>query len=336
MLKIGIIGATGYTGRELIKILLNHPDVELAYLSSTTDRPLKVEELFPDLRKVAKLSCEPFNTKKAQSCDLLFLATPHGLSMSLVPKLLKGRMRIVDLSGDFRLKGVASFKKYYKMAHKAKGLLKEAVYGLPEINREKIAGAKLVANPGCYATSVILAAFPILVNKLAEGDTVIADSKSGTTGAGKKLEPFLNFSEADENIKPYRVNTHQHIPEIEQALKAKLVFTPQLAPYKRGILSCVYIKTKKGVSQKSLFKAYEEQYADEPFIRLIDEGGKFPEIKDVAYTNFCDIKLIWDAQSRVATVISAIDNLMKGASSQAVQNMNIMCGFDERAGLLEC
>lgn len=336
-LKIGIIGATGYAGEELLRILINHPEVEIKYLSAKIDKPAEISEIFPQFKRKINLICGELNLEELdKNSELVILTTPHSFAYQIVPDLIKRGKRIIDLSADFRLKNPVLYRKWYHFEHKERKLLKEAVYGLPEIYREKIKKAKLVANPGCYPTSIILAVLPLVKNGLLKEDTIIVDSKSGTTGAGRTLKQDLLFNEVNESIRAYKVNAHQHIPEIEQELsfvgkkEIRVIFVPQLLPLSRGILSCIYVKLKKKISTEGLIDFYKNFYKNEPFVRVLEEGF-FPQLKSVQFSNYCDIGLKVD--DNLAILISAIDNLGKGASGQAVQNMNIMMGWEETIGL---
>jgi N-acetyl-gamma-glutamyl-phosphate reductase len=267
------------------------------------------------------------------------LALPHRVSMEIAPKFLKLKKKVIDLSADYRLEDLKVYKKWYGVSHKDEGNLKEAVYGLPEAYRSSIKGARLIANPGCYPTASLLALLPIVKQRAGQLEYLIIDAKTGVTGAGRKPDISISFAEVDENLKAYKINEHQHAPEIAQELSKlgggipELVFVPHLAPMRRGILATIYIKLAGELGEKEIFDLYEKSYKKEPFVRVMGKGT-YPEIKNVVGTNFCDIGIKVDKTKRLVIIVSAIDNLDKGASGQAVQNMNIMCGFDERAGLL--
>ncbi len=338
--NVGIVGATGYAGEEIIRILLAHPEVKINYLAAKIDAPTHIEKIFPRFAGKLDLVCAELDLEKLKkNARAVFLAMPHGSACAVVPKLLKEGKIVIDLSADFRLKETSLYKKWYHFAHEEKALLEKAVYGLPEVYREKIKKAKLVANPGCYPTGAILAALPLVKRGLASGGDIIIDAKSGTSGAGRTLRQDFLFSEVNESVKPYKVNAHQHIPEIEQELsfaaqeKIKIVFVPQLIPINRGILSCVYMKLQKKTNQAELLKIYKDFYRKEPFVRIM-EGGVFPQIKAVQFTNYCDIGMELDEKAHMAIAISAIDNLGKGAAGQAVQNLNIVMGWEEELGLV--
>jgi len=338
MVNVGIIGSAGYTGEALVEILLNHPGVRLSYASRKSDLTLPVSEIFPKFGSRTGLICGPTNLKEAiAKCDLLFLALPHTSSMAVVPKLLAAGKKVIDLSADYRIKNVKVYRDYYGVKHSDKTNLQKAVYGLPELYRNKIKGASLIANPGCYPAAAILALAPIAALGLADLSSIIIDAKSGVTGAGKKIAEGFLFSEINEDFKAYKVGVHQHTPEINQVLsklavkKVKVTFVPHLLPINRGILETIYLKKIKGKSPKvKLTELYKRFYKKEPFIRIKEEGA-FPRIKDVSGTNFCDIGLKEFDDNIV--IITAIDNLLKGASGTAVQNMNIMYKFPETLGL---
>jgi N-acetyl-gamma-glutamyl-phosphate reductase len=341
MLNVGIVGATGYAGEELIGILLKHPQVRIVNLSAKIDQPRMISEIFPKFKNRLGLICAQPQIKEIISqCDLVFLALPHTVAMEMVPTLLKAGKRVIDLSADYRLKDVKIYERFYRLKHKDKANLEKAVYGLPELYRQKIKSAQLIANPGCYPTCAVLALAPLVAFDFIAPESIIIDAKSGVSGAGRKLTEELLFSEVNEDFKAYKVNMHQHMPEINQELsklagkRIKVDFVPHLLPLKRGILETIYIKKK---NQKRKSKAggvsvlYKKFYQQEPFVR-IKEDGFFPQIKDVAGTNFCDIGIKESDEGII--VITAIDNLLKGASGQAVQNMNIMYRFGETAALL--
>lgn len=341
MINVGIIGVTGYAGEELIGILLAHPRVRITNLSAKIDKPQAIASVFPKFKNRLDLVCTLPDIKKiVASCDLVFLALPHTVSMGIVPALEAKGKRLIDLSADYRFKDIKVYEKFYGCTHKDKACNALAVYGLPELYRQKIKGAALIANPGCYPTAALLALAPLVAcNPGAfDLDTVIIDAKSGVTGAGRKIAEGFLFAEINEDFKAYKVNAHQHAPEIDQELtrlrgkKMKTVFVPHLLPLNRGILETIYIKkTQKGKDKAgNLVALYKKFYKDEPFVRIKDEGV-FPRLKDVVGTNFCDIGLYESGDTVI--IIAAIDNLLKGASGQAVQNMNIMYGFPETMGL---
>ncbi|MFA5144952.1 MAG: N-acetyl-gamma-glutamyl-phosphate reductase [Candidatus Omnitrophota bacterium] len=340
MINAAIIGARGYTGEELIDILLRHPDVRIKSVSAKTEKPQGISGIFPRFKGRIDLVCGQPDVKKiASSCDVVFLALPHTVSMEIAPALLKLGKKVIDLSADYRLRDTKIYEKFYNVRHKDKLHLAEAVYGLPELYRAKIKSARLIANPGCYPTASILALAPLLAFDLVEAGSIIIDAKSGVSGAGKKSAEGFLFSEINEDFKAYKVNAHQHSPEINQELsklsgkKINVTFVPHLLPLNRGILCTVYVRKSKKPQSKgqNLTALYKKFYKNEPFMRIREEED-FPRIKDVARTNFCDIGIKESADSVI--IIAAIDNLLKGASGQAVQNMNIMYKFPEQAALL--
>ena len=336
-INASIVGATGYTGQELIDILLAHPNVRLTGLYSTTDEPKPIGLLVPRFAKRTDLVCKKFDGSEViAKSDVVFLALPHTQAMDAVPALLKAGKLVIDLSADYRFKDLRAYEKAYNLKHKDKANIAKAVYGLPELYREKIKNAKLVSNPGCYPTCAILALAPLVATGTIDLDYVIIDAKSGTSGAGKKTVQEALFSEVDEDFRAYKVNTHQHMPEIEQELtklageKVGVTFVPHLLPLKRGILETVYLRTNKKLTSENALALYRKFYKNEPFVRIKDEG--FPSIKDVNNTNFCDIGIKVFAKEII--IVAVIDNLLKGASGQAVQNLNIMMDYPETAGIL--
>ncbi len=338
-LRVGVIGATGYTGEELVRLLAYHPKTQITYVSGKEDREIKIQEIFPYLQNRLDLGCKSFSADEAvEQADFIFLSLPHTVSMQIAPFFLKAGKRVVDISADYRLKNGKLYEKFYKSAHKDLPNLKQAVYGLPEINRLKIKSARLVANPGCYPTGAILGILPGLKRSVFLKESIQIDAKSGVTGAGRKADKALNFSEVNESFKAYKLFEHPHVPEIDQELtmachrEISVVFVPHLLPVNRGILSTIYVKLAKKINTEELLKIYQKFYANEPFIKVY-EKGRLPEIKNVAHTNFCDIGLRLNEAKNLAVIVTAIDNLDKGAAGQAVQNMNIMCGFEETDGL---
>lgn len=341
MIEVSVIGATGYTGEELVRILSSHPKVTLSALFAKIDEPKRIDILIPSLSGKVDVVCElPELSKILHTAEFFFLALPHSVSMKYVPVLLRHKKRMIDLSADYRLPYL-QYKKYYKVAHTDKEGIKKAVYGLPEIYRDRIRGAQLVANPGCYPTSVLLGLLPLIKSDFIEGDEIIIDSKSGVTGAGRKADLMLSFGEVNESVRPYKVNSHQHMPEIELIINKnrinkrilKVIFVPHLMPLNRGMISAMYVRCRKGLSEDTIHSLFRKFYNSEPFVR-VREIGAFPQIKDVVNTNFCHIGLRFDRRSGICIVISAIDNLKKGAAGQAVQNMNIMLNLNEKEGLI--
>jgi len=340
MINVGIVGATGYAGEELIDILLRHPDTRIVSLSAKIDKPQNISEIFPNLMgRIALVCTQPDIKEIISKCDLVFLALPHTVSMEMAPKLLSAGKKVIDLSADYRLKDAKIYTQFYKTKHKDKINLSKAVYGLPELYRAKIKVAQFIANPGCYPTAGILALAPLVVFNLVDLGSIIIDAKSGVTGAGKKVAENFLFSEINEDFKAYKVDIHQHAPEINQELskladkRINVTFVPHLLPLDRGILETIYVKKIKNQKSKikNLIALYRKFYKKESFVRIRDEED-FPKIKDVVHTNFCDIGI--KDSSDTIIIIAAIDNLLKGASGQAVQNMNIMYKFPEYTALL--
>ena len=337
MIKAAILGGSGYTGFELLRILGNHPAVQVTTITSRQRKGCRVEEVFPGLNSILNLTFEdPANFRAYSKADIIFSALPHHASMEIAPDLLKKGKRVIDLSADFRLKNANIYEAWYGKHHIAKGLLKKAVYGLPELYRGKIKNAALIANPGCYPTGAILGLAPILKAGIIDTNTIVIDSKSGVSGAGKTASQDTSFAEVNEGFKAYKVGEHRHTPEIEQELgliagmDIKVTFVPHLLPVNRGILSTIYAQV---TSQKNILNIYKKYYKGEFFVRIMSEGV-FPNISQVKGSNFCDIGLKIDERTGRLIVITAIDNLVKGASGQAVQNMNIMFGLPETLGLL--
>ncbi len=335
MIKIGVVGGTGYTGIELLRILAQHPESELVAITSRKEAGTRVAELFPSLRGIVDLAySDPAKTDLAK-CDLVFFATPNTVAMGEAKALLQAGVRIVDLSADFRIKNVAEWEKWYKVKHAAPEFLNQAVYGLPEVNREKIKRARLVANPGCYPTAVQLGLLPLVETGVVDFGRLIADAKSGVSGAGKRAEEHLLFSEASDNFKAYGVSGHRHWPEILQGLdmaagrKVGLTFVPHLVPMIRGIHATLYAQITKVVDFQRI---YEDRYRNEPFVDVLPSGSE-PDTRSVRAANVCRIAVHRPHGGDTLVVLSVIDNLVKGASGQAVQNMNIMFGLRETMGL---
>lgn len=337
MLKIGVVGATGYAGEETIKILIGHKGVEITELSAVIEKEEPISSIFPVFKGRLDLICKkPDPDRMSKNVDIVFLALPHKVSMSVAPVFLRAKKSVIDLSADYRL-GQDVYKIWYGMEHKDKDNVANAIYGLPELYYDQIKKAKLIANPGCYPTGAILGVAPMLSAKAVDAGSIIIDSKSGATGAGRKPDLALSFSEVNENLKAYKVNEHQHKPEINKILSQvagediDVVFTPHLIPMNRGILSTIYMKLKKPLDTKGAIDMYRKFYGGKPFVRIYDEG-RLPQIRDVALSNYCDIGL--KATGNTLIAVSCIDNLKKGAAGQAVQNMNVMAGFDETEGLV--
>ncbi|MEA3468666.1 MAG: N-acetyl-gamma-glutamyl-phosphate reductase [Thermodesulfobacteriota bacterium] len=339
MLQVAIIGASGYTGVELTRILCNHPEFELTAATSRQYAGKALSEVFPNLLGKTDLICENLSVDElCQRADLFFAAVPHKTAMDLVPRLLQENKKLVDLSADYRLRDVAVYEEWYQ-EHSSPEFIKEAAYGLPELYREQIKNARLVANPGCYPTSIVLGLAPLLQEGLIDPATIIVDSKSGTTGAGRAVGVATLFCEVHDGFKAYKVGgTHRHLPEIEQELSVlnrgdvTISFTPHLLPISRGILSTSYANLTSGISEDNLRKLYMDRYTAEPFVRMVPKGT-FPATQHVRGSNFCDIGFAIDKRTNRIIVVSAIDNIVKGAAGQAVHNMNLMCGIDETTGL---
>ena len=338
MMRVGIVGATGYTGLDLVRLLLRHPQIKMTTLTSERYVGQPIWKVFPSVMKETDLVCQALDVGTlSKSCDFVFTALPHKTAMEVVPSLIQKGLKVVDLSADFRLSDPKVYEEWYE-AHTAPGLLKDAVYGIPELHREEIKKASLVANPGCYPTSVILALAPALRHNVIDHHTIIADSKSGVTGAGRSAVLSSLFAEVAENFKAYKVAEHRHTPEMEQELsrvageKVVITFTPHLVPMKRGILSTIYASLKKPLSEAEILDLYRSFYAGEGFIRL-RPSDLLPATGDVLGSNYCDIGLRVDKRNNRLILISAIDNLVKGASGQAVQCMNLMLGLEESLGV---
>lgn len=341
-LRIAIAGATGYAGEELIRILQGHPSVQLTCLAASAkwDRPVPLGEVFPRFAGTVDLPVESLDpVRLAQSCDAAFLALPHGLAMDVAPTLLQAGRHVIDLAGDFRLKDAAVFASWYGKEHSHPELLPKAVYGVPELFAEEIRASKLLSNPGCYATSVILACAPLLREAVIDPALITVDAKSGLTGAGRKAEAPMMFSEMNENLWAYKVNHHQHVPEIEQVLQAatgraaSICFVPHVVPLNRGILSTIYLRLAKSVTWDEVHRIYQASYRTAPFVR-IRPSTQWPTVRDVEGTNYCDLAFTVDSTKRILIVVAVIDNLMKGAAGQAVQNLNLMMGWPETTGLV--
>lgn len=337
-MKIGVIGASGYTGQELLRILTHHPKVEIAYATSERFAGSAVDEVFPSFKGIIDLQFRKLSVPHiARDADFIFTALPHGQSMDVVAECIKKGKKVVDLSADFRLKDAALYERWYGK-HSCPDLLSEAVYGLPEIYRDEIKKAQLVANPGCYPTGAILALTPLLEGGIIDPVSIIVDAKSGVSGAGRSPSMTNLFGEVAEGLKAYNVANHRHTPEMEQELSVRtgegihILFVPHLIPINRGILSTCYARTNGALSTAKASKAFQQRYGKEPFVRLVP-SSTFPSTMEVRGSNYCDIGVMVDDSSGQIVVISAIDNLAKGASGQAVQNMNIMCGFPETMGL---
>lgn len=337
-IRVAVVGGTGYTGFELVALLQQHPKVELTAITSQTYAGQQIGEVFPALQGICSLVCEPLDLEKLMKrADCVFVALPHKTAMEVVAPLVRVGKRVVDLSADFRLRDPAVYEKWYQ-EHTAKDLLAEAVYGLPELHGEKIRTANLVGNPGCYPTGVILVAAPLVSAGVVDPDSLIADCKSGVSGAGRTPTLTTHFCEANEGFKAYKVAEHRHTPEIEQELSIvagrpiKVVFTPHLVPMSRGILTTLYANLSKNVADEEIKELYRKAYEDAPFVRVLNQG-LLPSTLYVRGTNYCDIGSRIEERTGRIIAISAIDNLTRGGSGQAICNMNLMFGFDEDEGL---
>ncbi len=339
MIKVFICGGSGYTGGELLRILSNHPEVLVAGVTSERSAGKSVKDLFPQLHNYANLVYENLNpVENLKKADLFFMALPHGESQRAVDFFFQHGKKVIDLSADYRLRDPSTYEKWYNVRHAFQATLRRAVYGLPEIYRNKIKKAKLIANPGCYPTGAILGLLPALRNTLVDISSIVIDSKSGTSGAGRKADVSVSYCEVNEGFKAYAIGTHRHTPEIEQELslvsgkEIVVNFTPHLLPVDRGILTTIYAPLLKKAGVSEILKKYNDAYKKEPFVRVLDYG-LYPNIKHVRGTNFCDIGLKVNERTNTLIIVTAIDNLVKGASGQAVHNMNIMMGFDEKTAL---
>jgi len=335
MIKIGVVGGTGYTGVELLRLLARHPEAQLTAITSRGEAGLPVADMFPSLRGRIGLRFVAPSDAALDGCDVVFFATPNGIAMQQVQELVAAGVRVIDLAADFRIRDVAVWEKWYGMRHAAPTLVAEAVYGLPEQNREQIRGARIVANPGCYPTAVQLGFLPLIEAGLIDLSHLVADAKSGVSGAGRKAEVHALFSEAADSFKAYGVAGHRHLPEIRQGLErmagksVALTFVPHLTPMIRGIHATLYGRLDRDVDVQGLF---EERYRGEPFVDVMP-AGSHPETRSVRASNICRIAVHRPQGGDVVVVLSVIDNLVKGAAGQAVQNMNIMFGLNETLGL---
>lgn len=344
MIKVSIIGATGYAGAELVRLLLSHPKVELKNISSKSFVGETIDKIYNNLNKYCdKVLIDENNI--FEDSDVIFASLPAGLSEEIAKKCFEKNILFIDLGADFRLSNEEDYKKWYKKDYKYKEIHKEAIYSIPEIikydnfyNKKDLKNAKIIGNPGCYPTSIGLALAPALANKIIEKDDIIIDSKSGATGAGRELTLNTHFTECNEAFAPYKIAAHRHTPEIEQTLSniygedIKITFVPHLLPINRGILSTIYTKLKNKNSLENIYNLYKDFYNDSKFIRVLNIGN-IVNLKNVKYSNYCDISIHIDERTNKLIIVSAIDNMVKGAAGQAIQNMNIALGFEEDAGL---
>ena len=336
-IKAGVVGATGYAGAELVRLLTGHPQAELAAISSVSFTGQALSDIYPAYYHICDLVCGT-QEEVVEKSDVVFAALPHGLSQELAKTCYDAGKVFIDLGADFRLENEDDYKEWYGGTYLYKELHEQAVYALPELFREQIRGKKIIANPGCYTTAVPLALYPALEAGLIEKDGIIADCKSGVTGAGRKPTQGNHYPELNESFTAYKVAAHRHTPEIEQTLSKmvgsplKVTFVPHLLPINRGILATCYAKLKPGVTEDQLWEAYHARYDGEYFVRLL-EKGQVANVKNVRYSNFCDVSLFVDSRTGTFIAISAIDNMVKGAAGQAIQNMNLSFGLEETAGL---
>ena len=333
LIKVAIVGSTGYVGTDLIRLLLKNPQVDLKYITSETYMGESYDSIYENYREKFTMKCSEKDIEKiAEDVDLIFMALPHGIVSKEINACILEKTKVIDISADYRLKDVEVYEKWYSTKHGSPELLQEAVYGLCEKNREKIKSARLVANPGCYPTASILSLLPLLKEGLVEKDNIIINAASGVTGAGRSLNLGTHYTECNESFKAYAIGTHRHTPEIEEQIGTIVNFTPHLLPMNRGILTTSYANLKEDLDYGDIKKVYEKYYKDEYFVRLTKEGI-FPETKWVKGSNFCDIGFKIDKRTGKIIIVAAIDNMIKGAAGQAVQNMNIMFGLDEKTGL---
>jgi len=339
MVKAGIIGSTGYAGQELVRILLQHPEVEIVWYGSRSYTGMEYSQVFGNMKKLADDVCSGEDIGQlAKEADVIFTATPQGLCGSLVNEDILSSTKIIDLSADFRIKDVKKYEEWYGIKHQSPSFIEEAVYGLCEVNREDIKNARLVANPGCFPTCTVLSIYPLAKEGIIDMDTIIVDAKSGVSGAGRGAKTANLYCEVNESIKPYGVTTHRHTPEIEDQLsyasgrEVTINFTPHLIPVNRGILATSYAKLNQKLGYSDIKAVYDKYYKDEYFVRILDEDV-FPETRWVEGSNFVDINFKLDSRTGRIIIMGAIDNVVKGAAGQAVQNMNIMYGFEENTGL---
>ncbi|TMU84804.1 N-acetyl-gamma-glutamyl-phosphate reductase [Bacillus sp. BHET2] len=337
-MNVGIVGSTGYSGVELYRLLSTHPYVDECILYSSSLEGSRYVEQYPHLAGLSQEVVKPIMIEELQQLDFVFLAVPSGVSKELSQRLLGKKAKVIDLSGDLRLKNPTEYEEWYKGESAPTEILNEAVYGLTEMNRNAIGEAKLIANPGCFPTATLLGLAPLFHHELINPHSIIIDAKTGLSGAGRRATLSSHFSETQENLRIYKVHEHQHIPEIEQQLKqwnmeaGPITFTTHLIPMTRGIMATIYAELMNGSSTEELHTIYQNFYGKQSFIR-IRPMGQFPSTKEVSGTNFCDLSIKYDPRTNRVTIVSVIDNLVKGAAGQAVQNMNVMMGLDETSGL---
>ena len=336
--RVGIVGATGYTGVELLRLVVQHPEVEVTVLTSQKYAGVPIDQVFPSLTGRLQIKCEELTIDHiSQKTDFIFTAVPHKTAMETVPLFYQKGKRVVDLSADFRIKDPEVYERWYQK-HTCVDLLSESVYGLPELHREEIKNAKIVGNPGCYPTGALIGLIPLTKEGMISYEHIVIDSKSGVSGAGRDVVLGSLFCEVNEGVKAYKIFDHRHLPEIEQELsqlaqkKIMVTFVPHLIPMDRGILTTIYVNLNKKIKTEDALSIFQEYYRGEPFIRIYPKG-KIPNTKDVRGSNYCDIGVIVNESDSRAVIVTAIDNLVKGASGEAVQNMNIMLGYPETMGL---
>jgi len=336
MINVALIGGSGYSGKELIRLLLQHPEVKIKSIFAKSTAGKNINDIYPFFKKKIDIVIDSFDISKIKDIDLIFAALPHGESMEILPKLIGTNIKVIDLGGDFRFQDVSIYEKWYKKEHIAKNVVNHFVYGLPELFRDKIKKANYIANPGCYPTSAILALAPIVNTDYFDLNSIVINSLSGVSGAGRKATIDYSFCEVNESVKAYKIGNHQHSPEIETILndfsgkKINLIFVPHLIPVNRGIYTTIYLKPKVKIDIQKVRDIYNNYYKNSLFVRLFDS---IPQLQDVVYTNFCDIALTYAEDSNFLVINSAIDNLIKGAAGQAIQNMNIMFNLKEDEGL---
>lgn len=338
MINVGIIGATGYVGIELIRLLANHSKIKLKALSSVSFEGQDIQDIYPNLLDILDLECT--NSEEViKQCHVIFIALPHGLSEPIVYECIKSNKICIDLGADFRLISEDLYKQWYGKSYEIKEIHKDAVYGLPEVYKDEIKKASIIANPGCYPTSAVLGLIPLFKNNCVNKDSIVIDAKSGTTGAGREPSRVTHFSECNENILAYGIGTHRHIPEIEQTLsyvgkeEVAVTFTPHLIPVNRGILSTIYCQLSDMLDINEIHQIYKDYYKNEKFVRILPVG-QTANIRNVTHSNYCDISIHIDSRTQKLIIVSAIDNMIKGAAGQAIQNMNIRMGFKEEEGLV--
>ncbi len=339
MFSVCICGGSGYAGLELLRLLSKHPDVKITSVTSEKSSGKKIEEIFPSFKGILDLTYEPLVKEDIlKKADIFFLSLPHGTSQEIVDFLYRKGKIVIDLSADYRIHDSNIYQEWYGIPHGYPETLKESIYGLPEIYRERIKNSRLIANPGCYPTGALIPLYVLLKKRIINPDGIVIDSKSGVSGAGRKSDVIYSFCEINESFRPYGIARHRHTPEMEEVLTeisgrwVKVDFTPHLLPVQRGILTTIYAKLNTDLDTDELLNIFKKEYANEPFIRIYDK--ELPDIKFVRGTNFCDISCVVNKRTGTVIIVSAIDNLVKGAAGQAVQNMNIVLRLDETRGIL--